>query len=738
MTDKISVGPPVLTINRGSTFMVTDHGGEIDPDSDQGQGVFADDTRFVSTYRLRVDGASWQRVSAATVNYHTARIYLINPVLHSFDGPPTIEAGTLGLRLSRSVDAGIQERFEITNYSQQTVSFVLELELASDFADLFEVRGPPIREREHLVTHWDERRQRLTTSYHHQDYHRCFVYRVTEASSAPSYANGRLRFSVKLEPAAVWSARGHLLLQPAPLGAGAPGRRANGRTKGRTTGAQAGQLQQRWLAVCTRLETPNEDLRQVYRQAVDDMGALRLFERDLGPDLWVPAAGVPWYVALFGRDSLIASLQNMPVHARFAEGALRTLAEYQAKERDDWRDAQPGKIVHEIRHGELAHFNLVPHAHYYGTWDATPLYLIVLHAAWRWLGDRALVEQLLPTAEGCLSWIDHFGDLDGDGFQEYQTYSAKGYENMGWKDAQDAVVYPDGRPVAQPKATCELQGYVYAAKLGLAELYQALGQTASAERLRQQAAELKQRFNQTFWMEQEGTYAFGLDKDKRQIQTVASNAGHCLWSGIADQDKAERVARRLLAPDMWSGWGIRTLSSKHPAYNPFSYQRGSVWPHDNSLIAAGMSRYGLHAEANQVAQGILAAAAHFQSYRLPEVFAGLAREPASFPVQYRGANVPQAWAAGSVFQLVGMMLGLRADAPGGRLEVAPALPDWVPSIELRGLQVGSTNLDLRVWRQDAVSRFRATIKSGPHLEVVGPGGAPVDASGGASPKPAPR
>jgi glycogen debranching enzyme len=711
---KILVGPPVLTINRGSTFMVTDHSGEIDPGA--AQGVFADDTRFVSGYRLRINGQPWQLVSSSAVSYHSARIYLSNPPLTDFSGALAAPASSLGLRLLRSVDEGVHEILEIASYLPVPVRLVLELEIDSDFADLFEVKEGQIRDREELVTEWDRRGCRLVTTYRHADYLRRFTYQVLAAEPSPFFANGRLRFPVHLAPGATWRARANMQLQH--------GRRVrkprSDQVAPGATGGRAGRLHQRWLSICTRLETPADDLRQAYRASVDDLGALRLFEQDLGPDVWVPAAGVPWFVTVFGRDSLIASLQSACVHARFVEGTLRVLASYQATERDDWRDAQPGKIVHEIRHGELAHFNLVPHTRYYGTWDATPLFLIALRQAWRWLGDRALLEALLPAAERGLEWIDSWGDLDGDGFQEYRTFSTRGYQNMGWKDAHDAVVYPDGSLVEQPKALCELQGYVYEARRGLAELYTALGQPERAAALEQQAADLKRRFNQAFWLEQEGTYAFGLDKTKRQIGTVASNAGHCLWSGIADADKAARVAQRLLAPDMWSGWGIRTLAASNPAYNPFSYQSGSVWPHDNAIIAAGFARYGLHAQAHQVARGILDAASHFSGYRLPEVFAGLPREAASFPVQYLGANIPQAWAAGSVFQLVQAMLGLEADAPNSRLTVDPHLPDWVPALELIGLEVGQTRLHLRFWREGSRTRWAVQAQRGPRLEVGPP------------------
>jgi glycogen debranching enzyme len=278
-------------------------------------------------------------------------------------------------------------------------------------------------------------------------------------------------------------------------------------------------------------------------------------------------------------------------------------------------------------------------------------------------------------------------------------------------------VYPDGSQVKQPKALCELQGYVYAAKRGMADIYDAFGQPDRAAQLREAAEQLKQQFNAAFWMEDEGTFAFALDPDKQQVKSIASNAGQCLWSGIADEDKAARVAKRLLEPDMWSGWGIRTLSMRNPAYDPFSYQRGSVWPHDNGLIALGMRRYGLHAETQQVARAIFAAAARFQSYKLPEVFAGIARRPESFPVQYRGANIPQAWAAGSVFHLVRALLGLEADAPSKRLRVAPALPDWLPALTMRGLQVGATRVSLRCWTEGGKTRAEVIEQHGPHLDV---------------------
>ena len=730
MAIEIAVGPPYITIHRSRVAMITDNRGEID--RQRAQGVFAEDTRFVSTYRMLINGEAWQRVSSAAVSYHTALFFLVNPALEAGDlgvitlpskyeserafrrgGPaPSIPCSALGLSVRRSVNQGIDETFEITNYGRDEVSVVFEIELDSDFADLFEVKVGSIKQRENLVTHWDVKRLELSTRYRNEDYLRHFVYRVVDVDSAPTYANGRLLYPVHLGPHKSWKARTQMILQHKNGAREYPARP----TRSRRTN-HADKLHERWLDIRTRIRTPNAELQDVFRQSVIDLGALRLLEWDIGPDAWVPAAGVPWYVTLFGRDSLITSLQSLMCRARFAEGTLRTLARYQASERDDWRDAQPGKIMHEIRYGELAYFNFVPQTPYYGTWDATPLYLMLLHEAWLWLADLNLVKDLLPTAERCLQWIDEYGDLDGDGFQEYRTFSPKGFENMSWKDASEAVVYPDGTQVKQPKALCELQGYVYAAKKGMAEIFTALGQHDRAKGLEAQARELKRRFNQAFWMEDEGTYAFGLDPEKRQIKSIASNAGHCLWTGIAEGDKAARVVQRLLAPDMWSGWGVRTLSSKNPAYDPHSYQRGAIWPHDNGIIALGMKRSGFSDQACQIARGILDAAVRFEGFRLPEVFSGLDREETVFPVQYRGANTPQAWAAGSIFHLVRAILGLRADAPKRCLYVNPTLPDWLPTLELRNMQIGDTRVDLSFWREGDKSHFAVSGERGGHIEV---------------------
>jgi glycogen debranching enzyme len=481
---------------------------------------------------------------------------------------------------------------------------------------------------------------------------------------------------------------------------------------------QLGRLQAEWLSQATLVTSANEDVYRTYLRSVKDMGALRLEDPEMSDDVWVPAAGVPWYVALFGRDSLIASLQTMLVHPAFAKGSLKKLARYQAHDFDDWRDAEPGKILHELRVGELAHLNKIPHTPYYGTADATPLYLIVLHEAWRWLGDTQLLRDYRDVALRCLEWIDRFGDLDADGFQEYQTRSPLGYENMGWKDSGDAIVYPDGLVVAQPKALVELQGYVFDAKMRMAEVFEVLGEPDRSAVLRSQAAWLQRRFEDAFWCEDLGNYALSLDREKQPVKTVASNVGHCLWSGILRPDHAERVVRRFFEDDLWTGWGIRTLSARNPAFNPYSYHNGSVWPHDNGIIALGFKRYGFGDEASRVAHDIFGAASFFNRYRLPELYAGLSKGDTAFPVQYLGANVPQAWAAGSVFHLLRAILGLSADASHRLLCVDPTLPRWLPELSVGGLVVGNTRLTLRFWREGERSRWDVIAQwGGPEITV---------------------
>lgn len=701
MPVEISVGPPVLTINQGNTFMVTDLNGEIPAESEL--GIFAHDTRFLSYYAIFANQLPWVRLSSAIVQYYAARIYLTNQAFSTEDGD--VEAGALALIVTREVGNGICENLDLSNYSERRVKFNLEIAFRSDFADIFEVRAHRFVRRGRIDTRWDESQSELVTSYANRDFHRHLVYRLLACGSPAHFANGRIIYELDLEPGASWHVSSRYELLFSEKAAAYPDYNIGDET-------ELDRLQKAWQERATKLTSVNEDIYRLFRQSVEDVGALRLYDHEASPDIWIPAAGVPWYVTLFGRDSLIASLQNMIVNPRFSLGALDKLAEFQAKEIDDWRDAQPGKILHEIRFGELSHFGRTPHSPYYGTADATPLYLITLHEAWKWLGDISILEKYKETALKCLDWIERYGDLDQDGFQEYQTRSDKGYENMAWKDSGDAVVYPDGTTVKQPKALCELQGYVFDAWMRMAEAFEFLGDIALSANLRKKAKTLQERFEQKFWLEDKDFYAFALDPNKKPVETIASNVGHCLWSGIASPEHAQKVVKRFFDPDLWCGWGIRTLSTLNRAYNPFSYHRGSVWPHDNGLIALGFKRYGFHNECARVARDISEAASYFVSHRLPELYAGIERTRSSFPVQYPGANVPQAWAAGSIFHLIQAMLGIQADAPHGCLYVDPHLPKWLPQLKLSGLQVGDSSVDIEFTREKDVTHWRANVRKG--------------------------
>jgi glycogen debranching enzyme len=705
MAFKVQVGPPQIAIHQGQTVLVTEQDGRIGWPSDK--GLYFLDTRIISSWSIYANGEPWELLSGGAVNYYAARIFLTNKSVPTEEG--TIPPRTLGLTISRSISGGIHEDLDITNNSMKPVRFQLEIALRCDFADIFEVRSGHIVRRGQITAQWSAARQRFYTAYANRDFHRAVAVSVTRAPSKAVSANGRLSFEVALGPGEAWHACVLYTLEDGGQRFHAPKH-----CMGEGHDSAHAETMAEWLNVVAKIETSNEEFYRLFHQALEDMAALRLPIKGTDQVAFLPAAGLPWFVAPFGRDSLIVSLQNILIYPEFARGALEVLGSLQAKEDDPYRDAEPGKILHEKRYGELAHFKLIPHTPYYGTADATPLYLITLHAAWRATGDKGLLEQHLATAEGCLAWIDEYGDRDGDGFQEYQTRSPAGYENMGWKDSGDAVMNADGSPVKGPKALCELQGYVYDAWIRMAEVFAALGKPDRAQDLRTKAAALSVRFNQAFWDEELGFYAFALDGDKNKVLTVASNAGHCLWSGIVPPERAKRVVERLMSPDMWTGWGIRTLSANHPAFNPYNYQTGSVWPHDNAIIAMGFRRYGFADQAAQIAHDISFAGGHFLLNQLPELYTAFERNETNFPVQYIGANVPQAWAAGSAFMLTQVLLGFLPDAPRNKLYVDPWLPAWLPDLTMRNLRIGKHKFDIRFWREDALTEFEV-VEGDPDL-----------------------
>jgi len=694
MPTKVTVNPGQIVINDGSSFLVTASDGSID--DNLAQGFFVRDTRLLSYYEISLNRYRLLLLASSIITHHSAVYEFTNPELPTVKGmlPP----GCLIVTIRRDIVGGMHEDIDITNHHSEPVEFQLMLAVRSDFADIFEVKAKQILTRGETETTWAE--GALTTDYRNDYFHRGIITQPVGATSPASYANGRLFFNVVIAPGKTW----HTCVNFTAL--------ANGNVLSPQHTCvvphetEAGIVRDNFLNTATKLQSSNAEIAYYYQQALIDMGALRIEVEDKGNQFWMPAAGIPWFVAVFGRDSVIASLQTMTVYHEFARGTLVQLAQLQATEVDDWRDAQPGKMLHELRLDELTQLHQLPYTPYYGTVDTTILWIVTLSEAYCWNADVKMLDECRVPLEKALAWIDNYGDFDGDGFVEYLTRSEKGLRNQGWKDSGDSMVYPDGSLVDPSIALCEVQGYVYDAWRRAADIYEVWGDDR-AMKLRSKAAALYQRFNERFWMEDEGFYCLGLDNKKQQIKSITSNPGHLLWSGIVPEERAALMVKRLFQPDMWCGWGVRTLSALNPAYNPISYQRGSVWPHDNSLIAAGLKRYGYHQEANRIAEGIFAAASYFEAGRMPELFGGIERRTDSFPVPYTDANIPQAWAAGSIFLLIRTILGLTADAPHQCLRVCPTLPKWLPDLELTNLSVGDTTVGLRFWRDGEQTRWVA-------------------------------
>jgi glycogen debranching enzyme len=684
---KVQVGPPQIAIHQGQTVLISEEDGQINWPSEK--GFYFLDTRVVSSWSIYANGEPWELLNGGAISYYASRIFLTNRAFLTQDG--TIPPRTLGLTLSRSISGGLHEDLDIVNHGMKPVTFQLEIALRCDFADVFEVKANRIVRRGRITTELSGSRQILRTTYRNGDFTRAVTISPTRSSSKAVYANGRLSFEVALKPGEPWHCCLLYTLTDGDQHLASPTHCIGDTHKSRHADTLAD-----WLKNVVKIRTSNEEFYRLFRQALEDMAALRLPMAGEDHMVFLPAAGLPWFVAPFGRDSLIVSLQNILVYPEFARGTLEVLGSLQAQRggqlprrrarQDIARDAlrRTGPFQAGPAHALLRHCR-----------RNAALSDCIVHAAWRALGDRALLERHLETAEACLSWIDEYGDRDGDGFQEYETRSPVGYENMGCKDSGDAVVYPDGSLVKGPKALCELQGYVYRAWLGMAEVFDALGQPDRAEALRAKAAALFERFNAAFWDEELGFYAYALDGEKKKVLTVASNSGHCLWSGIVPPERARKVVDRLMAPDMWTGWGIRTLSANNPAFNPYNYQTGSVWPHDNAIIAMGFKFYGFAAEAARIAHDISFAAGYFRPNQLPELYTAFEREEPNFPVQYIGANVPQAWAAGSAFMLTQALLGFLPDAPRHKLYIDPSLPQWLPDLAVHDLRLGKHKLDIR-------------------------------------------
>jgi glycogen debranching enzyme len=632
-----------LSVLDGSTFVVSDRHGDVIPGEGREHGFFAEDTRFISRWILRVGQRPLQLLSLNQGTHFDAQFFLTPRV-----GPD--EQAPRSIVRHRLVDHVWMEEVTVTNHLHEPSRVRLVLEIDADFADLFEVKDVAIAERAVAFTH---DASSLTLSYEHGEFHRS----VTIATSAPAtITRAGFQFELELAAGERWATTFTISPLSSQPGVTFTERKPRGPIEA-VRSARTAELEA-WLLSAPTLEADDPALARTYRASLSDLGALRIHP-DLTKDATLPAAGLPWFMALFGRDSLLTSFQALPYLPELAATTLRVLAARQATERDDFHEQEPGKILHELRFGELTSRGQRPYSPYFGSADATPLFLVLLDEYHRWTGDDALVGALEPHARAALNWIEDSGDSDGDGYVDYERRNlTTGLVNQCWKDSWDSIQFADGTLARGPIATCEIQGYAYDAQRRAARLARDVWRDDNlSEHLERRARDLRARFRRDFWMPGRGCYAVALDGNKRQVDSLTSNIGHLLWSGILDNGEAAATADLLLDEQIYSGWGVRTLGIHEAGYNPLGYHTGTVWPHENSLIVAGLARYGHHEQARTIASAILDAAVYFE-HRLPEVFAGFPVALTSVPVAFPTASRPQAWAAGAPLLLLSTVLGL--------------------------------------------------------------------------------
>ena len=686
-----------VVIKHGNLFFLTPPEGEVPFTKDHGFGLYFHDCRYLNGYELLFGEEHPESLAAQASECGRAIFQLTTP---DFSGPAgrTIHRETVGLKWERIIDSELcllHERLEIQNFGYEPIEFPLVMRFRAGFEDVFEIRGL-IRQLKGKLYRPRWKDQCLCFLYEGGD--GLFRSLSVHFDPTPTAVKGNaVQFDFALQPNETKAIRVILAVSESD---GAPGRvcaRANIHRDLSTINRSIRSEAEEWMTRETEVRSDSLLLNRVMRRSLLD---LHMLKTTIAGDEFY-AAGVPWFSTLFGRDCIITSLQTMAYGFETAADTLRLLARYQGTEVNDWRDEEPGKILHELRVGELARMNSIPHTPYYGTIDATPLFVMLMSSYANWTGDLSLFRELRPNIERALEWIDRYGDVTGDGYVSYVSNTKKGLINQGWKDSGDAVVTADGRFAHPPIALVEVQGYVYMAKMSIADLFARIGEQGRAAQLRQEAGDLRIRFNRDFWLEEEGCFALALEAHGHPCRVISSNPGQALWTGIADDDKAGRVVERMMKPDLFSGWGIRTLSYNERRYNPIGYHLGTVWPHDNSLIAAGFRRYGYDHEAGRLFIGLLEAAMEFEDYRLPELFTGFAREEFGAPVRYPVACHPQAWAAGSVPFLVESSLGLVAEGFDNRLRIVrPHLPDFLEELEIRHLRVGKGAVDLRFLRKD--------------------------------------
>jgi glycogen debranching enzyme len=694
-------------LKQGDMYAVFDRFGDVETFGTGELGLFYQDTRFLSRMTLRL-GKDRPLLLSSTVREDNAVLAVdaTNPDVWR-DSETVVPRGTIHVFRSKILwDKACHERLRIHNYGRASVDFVLSIEFDADFADIFELRG----------MHREHRGRRLEPEINHDG--------LVLAYEGLDKRLRRTRIMFDPKPSrvtkSVVSCQVHL----------EPGENANYQwaiaceVDGHSHGASESYEKIMHDATAalerTRAQEPqvfakNEQFNDLLNRSLADLHMMRT-ETRYGP---YPYAGVPWFSTVFGRDGIITALQCLWFDPSLARGVLAYLAANQADAEKPEQDAQPGKVLHEVRNDEMAVMGEVPFRRYYGSIDATPLFVILAGAYYKRTGDRAFVESIWSNVQRALEWIDRYGDADGDGFVEYSRRSKHGLIHQGWKDSQDSVFHSDGTLAEAPIALCEVQGYVYAAKLAASSLALLLGDGTAARKLKDQAENLRRRFEEIFWCEDISTYALALDGSKRPCRVRTSNAGHCLFAGIATEEHAHRVATTLTDETSFSGWGIRTVATCEARYNPMSYHNGSIWPHDNSLIGSGFARYDLKGSAAMVLAGLMDASIFFDLHRLPELFCGFPRRPGESPTLYPVACAPQAWASGAVFLLLEACLGLDVFAPERRLVFSkPFLPQFLPQISIRDLKIGDASVDLLLTRHDEGDVGVNVLRRNGTLDVV--------------------
>ncbi len=697
----VDVREKVLTTKEGDCFLLTNTEGDIPWGNTRGFGFYYQDTRFLSCMEFLINDKNPVCLSSTVELNYLERLECANPDIES--NGIKIPQETLNIRQSRLVKDGFHNKVRIKNYNSFSVDLTLQFKFGSDFADIFEVRGLKRKSRGKLLCPQLEGKN-LIFAYMGKDdiFRQTKLHFSVEPSSVeigPERATvifnfkikalSKLNFSIYVEPIVGENVKEN----PKP-------------NFGRTLSSLKASYE-RYGEKCLQVDTDNPIFDRLIARSKNDVRAL-VTEM---PEGRIIVGGIPWYAAPFGRDAAIVSIQTLPLCSDFARDTIKFLAAYQGKKEDVLREEEPGKIIHELRRGELANLGEIPHTPYYGSIDSTPLFLILVSEYLKWTNDLGLVKKIKGNIDKAIDWIKNYGDRDGDLFIEYERRAERGLENQGWKDSSNSVFHADGRAAKLPIALVEVQAYVYYALRRTSEIYNGLGDLGKSTALVSWAAALREKFNEDFWMNEENFLAMALDGDKKQVKTITSNPGQVLWTGILDKDKAQKVAERLMKSDMFSGWGIRTVSKTAKKYNPMSYHNGTIWPHDNALIVRGFRRYGFDDASEKVANGLYDAATHHAYMRLPELFCGFSRREESWPTDYPVACSPQAWSAGSIFMILQSLLGISPDAPNNALYLnKPHLPSWLGSVKLRGLKVGGNPLDLSFRRENGLTSFTVLKK----------------------------